>query len=46
MHVFEILRRLYKGSSKVLKYFGNMRFNSATLDDFAEVINVKKHTEL
>ena len=34
------------GESKVLQYFGNMRNNLATPDDFAEVIEITNHPEL
>ena len=34
------------GVSKVLQFLGNMRHNSAALDDFTEVLKVTNHTGL
>ena len=38
--------KMYKGESKVLQYFANMRHNSATIVVFAEVVKVTNHTGL
>ena len=36
----------YKDESKVLQYFGNMRYNLTLPDALVEVVKVTDHTEL
>ena len=36
----------YSGKSKVLQYFGDMKYNSVALDTFAEILKVTNHTGL
>ena len=37
---------LYRGESKVLRYFGNMRKNSASPDVLVEVVKLADYTAL